>query len=433
MASAMFEGLNIHIPQSPDLASLYGRFQRPWPLDRRVTLPAYDHNSEDGGDGQEPRPDQTSDASDKIGETKINLKRPPSAYTINDLGYSAFDYHRALRGIWKKELREQRKNERNTRALAIDTDYYPPSSKSTSSSSTLEQTSSDSCKSKDTDKQDMSFSEAFAMDPAWDSSTTMVSSSGLPALPLRSSPDGGFCAWLQAIAGFFVAFNCWGLPLAFGVLEPYYRSFYFAYNASQIAWIGSAQLALLFITAPIVSNLYDRGAFRLMFNGGTLILLAATLATSWCQTWLTTFIVQGLVTGCAMGMVCCASTRVLRGWFDKNLAVAIGIGAVGASAGGITYSLTIAHLLPKIGFSWTYRTLLLIMFATMVFPNLVMQPWRGEQKRKTAKLTSTSGFLDFSFLLMLLGMFLSFWALYFPYFYVSLLRRSPPTTANHSR
>ncbi|GME47032.1 putative mfs monocarboxylate transporter protein [Neofusicoccum parvum] len=418
MASTTFERLAITIPHSPDLASLYSHFQRPWPMERRATLPAYNHSPEDSEDGHKTPSDQSSDANEKK-DDKIEVKlpgRPHSAYIVRDLGYSTYDYHKALCHIRKKEDRVQRKREKAIRAFAIDTDYHVPSISSRNSTHTLLQTSSNG--SKDTKAGTISSNEAFKTEPSWGSSSTMVSMSG-GSLPLRCAPDGGTPAWLQAIAGFFVTFNCWSLPFVFGILEPHYRSYYFTYTTSQIAWIGSTQLALLFLTAPIVSHIYDRGAFRLLFNGGTILLAAEMLATSWCRSWLTLFIVQGLLTGCTLGMVCCAYTRVLRGWFDKNLGVAMGIGAFGASAGGITYTLTVAYVLPKVGFEWTYRILSLIMITTMLFPTFVLRPWCGEQKMKASKVISTRRLLDFSFLLMLLGMFLSFWALYFPYFYIT--------------
>ncbi|EOD43515.1 putative mfs monocarboxylate transporter protein [Neofusicoccum parvum UCRNP2] len=207
---------------------------------------------------------QSSDANEKK-DDKIEVKlpgRPHSAYIVRDLGYSTYDYHKALCHIRKKEDCVQRKREKAIRAFAIDTDYHVPSTSSRNSTHTLLQTSSNG--SKDTKAGTTSSNEALKTEPSWASSSTMVS-----------------------------------------------------------------------------------------------------------------------VTG------------------------------------GITYTLTVAYVLPKVGFEWTYRILSLIMITTMLFPTFVLRPWCGEQKMKASKVISTRGLLDFSFLLMLLGMFLSFWALYFPYFYIT--------------
>ncbi|KAK8255606.1 major facilitator superfamily domain-containing protein [Phyllosticta capitalensis] len=234
------------------------------------------------------------------------------------------------------------------------------------------------------------------------------------------APDGGGVAWATALAGFLVAFNCWGLNFAFGVLEPWYRSSLLASEpASKIAWIGSTQMAFLFLVAPLASVLYDYGHFRLLFNGGSVLLLGACLATSWCRSWVTLFVAQGLVTGVANGLVFCSGVRVLLGLFDKRIGLAMGIGAMGASAGGVVFTLAVQHLLPEMGFGSTYRVLALIVLVTMLFPTLVVKPWEGERRAAKEKVRLSVVLLDGAFWVMVLGMFCAFWGLYFGYYYVS--------------
>ncbi|KAK7542087.1 major facilitator superfamily domain-containing protein [Phyllosticta citribraziliensis] len=255
-------------------------------------------------------------------------------------------------------------------------------------------------------------------------SSSVYSSAGSYSPPISAlavrAPDGGGVAWATALAGFLVAFNCWGLNFAFGVLEPWYRSSLLAeHAASRIAWIGSTQMALLFLVAPLASLLYDYGYFRFLFNGGTILLLGACLATSWCRTWVTLFVAQGLVTGIANGMVFCSGVRVLMGLFDKRVGLAFGIGAMGASVGGIVFTLAVQYMLPETGFGSTYRVLTLIVLVTMLFPTLVVKPWAGECRTAKEKVRLGIVFLDGAFWVMILGMFFAFWGLYFGYYYVT--------------
>ncbi|KAK8244663.1 major facilitator superfamily domain-containing protein, partial [Phyllosticta capitalensis] len=252
-------------------------------------------------------------------------------------------------------------------------------------------------------------------------------------------PDGGGVAWATALAGFLVAFNCWGLNFAFGVLEPWYRSSLLASEpASKIAWIGSTQMAFLFLVAPLASVLYDYGHFRLLFNGGSVLLLGACLATSWCRSWVTLFVAQGLVTGVANGLVFCSGVRVLLGLFDKRIGLAMGIGAMGASAGGVVFTLAVQHLLPEMGFGSTYRVLALIVLVTMLFPTLVVKPWEGERRAAKEKVRLSVVLLDGAFWVMVLGMFCAFWGLYFGYYYItsyaaSSLHLSPSSSSSSAQ
>ena len=58
-------------------------------------------------------------------------------------------------------------------------------------------------------------------------------------------PDGGLTAWTQAMMGHLVVFNTWGYINCFGVFQTYYSST-LNHSPSDISWIGSTQVFLLF-------------------------------------------------------------------------------------------------------------------------------------------------------------------------------------------
>ncbi|MCJ1305196.1 hypothetical protein MMC08_008010, partial [Hypocenomyce scalaris] len=88
-----------------------------------------------------------------------------------------------------------------------------------------------------------------------------------PAIPspkadegtLPEPPDGGTMAWLHVVAGHLVVFNAQGLNMSYGLFQAYYESsLLLSHSPSQIAWIGSFQIFLLFATGIVVSPLVDR-------------------------------------------------------------------------------------------------------------------------------------------------------------------------------
>ena len=72
-------------------------------------------------------------------------------------------------------------------------------------------------------------------------------------------PDGGFLAWTQVAAGFFIFFNTWGLVNTFGSYQRYYgNGIPRTSSTSNISWIGSIQGSLLLLlglfTGPTVRS-----------------------------------------------------------------------------------------------------------------------------------------------------------------------------------
>ena len=123
----------------------------------------------------------------------------------------------------------------------------------------------------------------------------------------------------------------------------------------------------------LVNPLIDKGYFRLCFNGGSLLLVLSVLVTSWCTKWWHLLLVQGIITGAAMGLIFGTGVVVLMSYFSKRMGLATGIassgGAVGMTispsriagawstefTGGMIYPAVAKQLVFKIGFPWTLR------------------------------------------------------------------------------
>ncbi|RMZ27889.1 hypothetical protein D0859_08025 [Hortaea werneckii] len=98
----------------------------------------------------------------------------------------------------------------------------------------------------------------------------------LPPRNPAQPPQNGRIAWLHALTGMLVIFNCWGLTNAFGLFEAYYTTYYLPSSSpSAVAWVGSTQLALVFGLGVPVGMVVDRGYFRMMFHGGTAVMILA--------------------------------------------------------------------------------------------------------------------------------------------------------------
>lgn len=92
-------------------------------------------------------------------------------------------------------------------------------------------------------------------------------------------PDGGLQAWTQALMGHLVVFNTWGYIISFGVFQSYYITT-LNHPPSDVSWVGSVQIFLLFFIGTFSGRATDYGLFRATFLLGSFFLLLGVFMTS---------------------------------------------------------------------------------------------------------------------------------------------------------
>ncbi|KAL8671883.1 MAG: hypothetical protein Q9168_003636 [Polycauliona sp. 1 TL-2023] len=233
-------------------------------------------------------------------------------------------------------------------------------------------------------------------------------------------PDGGLHAWTQVLMAHLVVFNTWGYIISFGVFQPYYVTT-LGRSPSDISWIGSVQIFLLFFVGTVSGRSSDAGLFRPTFVLGSIFLLVGVFMTSLSTTYLQLFLAQGVCTGLGNGLIFCPALALLSTYFSSKRALAIGFGASGAATGGIVFPVIVQQLLPKVGFGWTVRVLGFVMLALNILVFLFMKP--RIPPRKSGPLVELAAFRELPYTLFSGGMFLSFWGLYFAFYYIGSFGR----------
>jgi len=79
--------------------------------------------------------------------------------------------------------------------------------------------------------------------------------------------------------------------------------------------------------------------------------------------------------------------------------------------------ITLEKLIPQVGFGWAVRVIALIQLFTLLIPNLFMKS--RLPPRKAGPLVDPRAFLQPSYTLYTVGIFLAFWGLYTPFFYAT--------------
>lgn len=170
----------------------------------------------------------------------------------------------------------------------------------------------------------------------------------LPSEDPGPPPDGGTTAWLQVVAGHFVAFITTGLVSSFGVFQPYYEE-RLGMVPSAVSWIGTMQIFLLLGVGIFSGRASDAGfAHEAVFLGSLLVvfgLFMASLSPHYYQLLLS----QGVCIGLGMGILYIPGFSVTASYFEKKKAIALAIVNSGTGTGGLIYPVMVQQLLPRIG------------------------------------------------------------------------------------
>ncbi|PQE09155.1 major facilitator superfamily transporter protein [Rutstroemia sp. NJR-2017a WRK4] len=233
-------------------------------------------------------------------------------------------------------------------------------------------------------------------------------------------PDGGARAWLQILAGHLINAVTWGYSASFGVYQLHYTTT-LNLPQSQVSWIGSIQVFLTFFVGTFSGRSADAGYARHTAIFGSTLLVLGTFMTSLATTYWQIFLAQGLCTGLGMGILYMPSVAVIGTYFKKNKAMALGMAASGSGTGSIVFPL-IVQLQPRIGFPRAVQIQGCIALAFVIIINLLLRP--RLPPRKSGPLVEWRAFLEPTYALFTVGMFLIFWALYFCYFYITVYAKT---------
>lgn len=232
-------------------------------------------------------------------------------------------------------------------------------------------------------------------------------------------PDGGK-AWIQVAMAHLVICETWGQISSYGVFQSYY-SLSLGHPPSDISWVGSIQIFLLFFIGTFSGRATDAGLFRPVFITGVFFQTLGIFMTSLSTKYWQLFLAQGICTGIGNGLQFCPTVSLLSTYFSKKRSLAIGIAASGSATGGLIYPAIASQLLSKVGFGWTMRTIGFVSLAQGLLTIAVMRT--RLPPRKVGPLVEWAALKEVTYVLYCLGMFLNFWGLYFAFYYVGAFGR----------
>ncbi|CAK7207539.1 hypothetical protein SEUCBS139899_010349 [Sporothrix eucalyptigena] len=233
-------------------------------------------------------------------------------------------------------------------------------------------------------------------------------------------PDGGWQAWIAAGCTHLVIMDTWGVINSFGSFQTYYTTL-LNKAPSDVAWIGSFQIFLLFFIGTFTGRLTDAGYFKHLLVIGSILQLVGIFTTAQATQYWQIFLSQGVVMGLGNGCIFCPSLATLSTYFSKKRSLAIGIAATGSATGGLVFPSIVRQLLPSVGFPWTMRVIGFVQFVTLLIASIGLRT--RLPPRRSGQLVEWSAFREPEYAFYAAGSFFCFWSVYIVFFYISSYSR----------
>ncbi|KAH9916394.1 MFS general substrate transporter [Epithele typhae] len=188
--------------------------------------------------------------------------------------------------------------------------------------------------------------------------------------PTKGSDDScerGLSAWLTVFGAFLALFCSFGQMNAFGTFQSWYTTHQLSdRHPSTVAWIGSVQLWVFFVSGGFIGRVFDVYGPRIIMALGTVIYVASILLTSVAQSYQEYLLAQGVLSGLGVGMLFYPPLAAISTHFCKYRATALGIAMAGSGIGGTVYPILLQYLFINVGFTWGTRISAAVCFVLCV-------------------------------------------------------------------
>ncbi|KAF4774178.1 ATPase [Colletotrichum scovillei] len=163
-------------------------------------------------------------------------------------------------------------------------------------------------------------------------------------------------SWLAVLGASLSLFCTVGFLNAFGIFQEYYQM-YLDKSKSDISWIGSMSIFIIYLGAPISGILTDRLGPTVLLCIGSIGQVFSLFMTSLCEEYYQAFLAQGVLLGVSMSLIFCPPVAVVSRRMPHCRGLALGLTIGGSSIGGIIWPIMLEQLLNKrqLGFGWTMR------------------------------------------------------------------------------
>ncbi|KAL8292719.1 hypothetical protein RQP46_001331 [Phenoliferia psychrophenolica] len=188
-------------------------------------------------------------------------------------------------------------------------------------------------------------------------------------------PEGGTRANLTVFGGALALFTTFGLSNSFGAFQAeFQRNQLSEYSPSTISWVGSVNLAVLFLLGLPAGRLFDAGYFRYLFGAGTLFYLAGIYSLSFSTNYYSIFLSYSVCLATGSGLIFTPTVAVVGSYFLRRRSLMIGLCTSASAVASVIFPIILNKLFASVGFGWTIRYIAFFQTGLFLCCNILMRP-----------------------------------------------------------
>ncbi|VUC23818.1 unnamed protein product [Clonostachys rosea] len=191
-----------------------------------------------------------------------------------------------------------------------------------------------------------------------------------------SYPEGGLQGWLVVFGSFCAMGAVFGLINTSAVFESYFKEHQLKeYSHSQIGWIFSLYLFLVFFIGIQVGPIFDHYGPRLLVAVGSVMIVASLMLLSISKEYYQIILTYSVLGGTGGALLNCPAYGAIAHFFNVKRGLATGIATTAGGIGGIVFPLLLQYLLGEngVGFAWSCRILGFILLALCAGANIFVR------------------------------------------------------------
>ncbi|KAK3305692.1 major facilitator superfamily domain-containing protein [Chaetomium strumarium] len=234
-------------------------------------------------------------------------------------------------------------------------------------------------------------------------------------------PEGGVTGWLVVLGSFSAMLSLFGLINSAAVFESYFSTHQLAdKTASEIGWIFSLYLFIVFFVGIQVGPIFDHFGARLLVAVGSLLIVLSLVLLSFCDEYYQIILTYSVMGGLGGALLNSPAYGAIAHFFNVRRGLATGVASTAGGVGGVVFPVLLRSLLPNLGFAWSCRILALIMLGLAVPSNLFIRtrltPAKGRDGRPKVQSVwpDFTVFRDARFAFASIGIFFMEWGLFVP-------------------
>ncbi|KAL3058265.1 hypothetical protein OYC64_010441 [Pagothenia borchgrevinki] len=246
-------------------------------------------------------------------------------------------------------------------------------------------------------------------------------------------PEGGW-GWMVVVGAFISIGFSYAFPKSITVFFKEIEVI-FDVTSSQVSWISSIMLAVMYGGGPISSILVNRYGSRIVMMSGGLLSGLGLIAASFCNSVLELYFFIGVVGGLGLSFNLNPSLTMIGKYFYKKRPIANGIAMAGSPVVLCTMAPINTWLFEKFGWRGSFLILGGVLFNCCVAGSLMRPigpkpkpPEKTTEKRTVVQIINS--FIDLSlfkhrgFMLYIGGNVIMFFGLFTPLVYLSNYAKS---------